>query len=302
MGGRFQALGRHLTYANVCATLALTIAVGGGTAWAATVIYSGNIADGTVRSRDIHDRAVAGIDIALGEVTGNNIKNGSISGLDVALNAIGSGHVQNGSVGLDEIADAAETALQGATGAQGPPGAQGEPGTLAPVIPSGATVTGEVYLYVTGVTAGVPDVFTNGRTVGPVTRVAIDLPALAPLPLDDEHVIVVGGVYDYGSSTCTGSAHTPTAPAGYACLYPKLVSCLRENSGDVPGVPNGLPFMYANGGFSHAPKMAGVTGPVQSSVTEFRVAIELSGAPSCNPTVSTSDSVIAWFNWAYTAP
>ena len=57
-------LREHLTYANVAATLALAGVIGGGGAYAAGVIDSGDIADNAVKSRDLKDRAaVSGRDV-----------------------------------------------------------------------------------------------------------------------------------------------------------------------------------------------------------------------------------------------
>lgn len=44
---------RHLTYANVASTLALALAVGGGSAYAASQITSKSIKDGTIQTKDL---------------------------------------------------------------------------------------------------------------------------------------------------------------------------------------------------------------------------------------------------------
>ena len=51
-------LRRHFTYANIVATICLVLVVGGGTAWAAVRITSGNIVDGTIQRRDIKTSAI----------------------------------------------------------------------------------------------------------------------------------------------------------------------------------------------------------------------------------------------------
>lgn len=51
---------RHLSYANVTATLALVVAVATGGAYAADLIGSDEIRDNSVRSRDLRDRRAVG--------------------------------------------------------------------------------------------------------------------------------------------------------------------------------------------------------------------------------------------------
>jgi hypothetical protein len=63
----------HLTYANVVATLALLIAVGGGAAYAANTISSSDIINGEVRTPDIHTAAVTSTKVANESLTTNDI-------------------------------------------------------------------------------------------------------------------------------------------------------------------------------------------------------------------------------------
>jgi hypothetical protein len=68
---------RHLTYANVMATAAVFIALG-GTSYAAIKVTGKNIKDGTVTGRDLKDKSVAKKDLAV-----------SARGLDGARGAAG---------------------------------------------------------------------------------------------------------------------------------------------------------------------------------------------------------------------
>lgn len=54
----------NLTYANIAATLALALALGGTGAYAATLITSAMIKNGTIRSVDIHDRTIKIADLS----------------------------------------------------------------------------------------------------------------------------------------------------------------------------------------------------------------------------------------------
>ena len=64
---------RHLSYANVTATVALFVALGGG-AYAVTRVDSRDIANDSVRSIDLKNRkAVTGMDVKRNGLTGRQI-------------------------------------------------------------------------------------------------------------------------------------------------------------------------------------------------------------------------------------
>ena len=65
---------RHLTFANICSALALTIALGSGTAYAANSIRSKDIVNGQVKKPDLAD----------GAVTTDKILDGTVSDADLA--------------------------------------------------------------------------------------------------------------------------------------------------------------------------------------------------------------------------
>jgi hypothetical protein len=66
-------LSKHLSYANVVATVALFVALGGG-AYAASQITSGEIKNETIRSADLRDRkAVRGADVKRDALGGKEI-------------------------------------------------------------------------------------------------------------------------------------------------------------------------------------------------------------------------------------
>lgn len=174
---------RHLTYANVVATLALVFAVGGGTAVAAKVI------------------------------TGKQIKNGSIGTKDLSAKARKALKGQKGAKGA-----AGARGAQGAPGAAGAAGASGANGATGArgfsswhPIPSGQLVTGVERFDVEGGRASSDFHFT------------INLPGVAPAELDNEAVNFApggnAGAVGDADSTCTGTAAAPTAPPGKMCLY-----------------------------------------------------------------------------------
>ncbi len=72
-----RAIANHLTYANVAATLALAIGVGGGVAYAADTVFSSDIVDGEVKTADIATAAVRSPQIA-----NRQIRTGDVRELD----------------------------------------------------------------------------------------------------------------------------------------------------------------------------------------------------------------------------
>src|SRR5262245_47757186 len=80
---------RRLTYANVAATLALVLALGAGTAYAAPLIGPNQIADNAVRARHIKSNQVLSRHIGTGQVTSSDIANGSVAVADLAAGARG---------------------------------------------------------------------------------------------------------------------------------------------------------------------------------------------------------------------
>lgn len=111
---------KHLTYANVMATLAVLLSMG-GTAYALT-ITSADIKDNTIRSRDIKNYTITGNDIGPGRVTGFAIQDKSVTEYDLARfsvaekhmdsNAITSWSIKNGEIRCEDL----DASLQSVTG------------------------------------------------------------------------------------------------------------------------------------------------------------------------------------------
>ena len=83
-----------LTYANVTATLALVLALGGGTAWAAS----------KVRTRHLGHHAVTGAKLDTNAVTASKIRNGTVGTDDVKDGSLGGADIQDGSLGATDLA------------------------------------------------------------------------------------------------------------------------------------------------------------------------------------------------------
>jgi hypothetical protein len=76
---------RHLTYANVTATLALVLALGGGAAYAVDKINSRDVVNGSLRSVDLKNhKAVRGVDVKHDTLTGKQINEKRLNGSSIA--------------------------------------------------------------------------------------------------------------------------------------------------------------------------------------------------------------------------
>jgi hypothetical protein len=91
----------RITYANVVSTIALGLAIGGGTAYAATKIGSGNIryhavtaskiANNAVTASKVKDSALSGSDIRDNTITAADVRNGTLLAADFAANQLPKG-------------------------------------------------------------------------------------------------------------------------------------------------------------------------------------------------------------------
>jgi hypothetical protein len=88
----------RLTYANFVSTLALFLALGGGVAFAADKIHSGNIAPGAVRTANVFKRAIVSGKLALGAVRSNQIADGAVGSKQIGNGGIGSKQIGAGAV------------------------------------------------------------------------------------------------------------------------------------------------------------------------------------------------------------
>jgi hypothetical protein len=78
----------RLTYANVVSTIALFLALGGGAAYAASKIESGDLAPGAVRTPNVFKRAIASGKLALGAVRSNQIADGAVGSKQIGAGAV----------------------------------------------------------------------------------------------------------------------------------------------------------------------------------------------------------------------
>jgi hypothetical protein len=106
---------RGVTFANVCSLLALTIALGTGTAYAANTIRSKDIVNGQVKTADIgagqvttpdiKAAAVGGPQLAPDAVDGSKVLNRTLSSVDLAVGSVQSPEIADGGVTGADLVD-----------------------------------------------------------------------------------------------------------------------------------------------------------------------------------------------------
>ncbi|HEX3242950.1 MAG TPA: hypothetical protein VHQ97_07710 [Solirubrobacterales bacterium] len=109
-------LRRHLTYANVMATIAVALAVGGAGAYAASklgknVVRSRNIAPNAVKTSDIAKNAVKRGKIAGGAIDDSRLANGSVGTNKLVGGAVTTGKLASASVSEGILAPSVQTKL-----------------------------------------------------------------------------------------------------------------------------------------------------------------------------------------------
>ena len=101
-----RKLRSRLTYANVVATLALIVAVGTGSAYAANTIGSADIIDGQVKSVDVANQDLTSSDIKDGSINTFDLGDGvGVAGADIINNDITSADVKDGSLTANDVTE-----------------------------------------------------------------------------------------------------------------------------------------------------------------------------------------------------
>ena len=96
---------KRASFANVTSVLALVIALGGTSVYAANTIGAGDIKRNAVRSKHIKKNNVKRADIARNAVNGRRIASGAVASSDLKNEAVGAADLATGSVGGLEILD-----------------------------------------------------------------------------------------------------------------------------------------------------------------------------------------------------
>jgi hypothetical protein len=119
-----------LSYANVMATIAVFVALGGGA-------YALTIPSNSVSSKQIKKNAVHSSDIKKDAVHSSEIEKNAVGASEIKGSSVDSGEVEDFSLVANDFA--AGQLPAGATGAPGPTGPQGPQGPEGPTGPTGAT-------------------------------------------------------------------------------------------------------------------------------------------------------------------
>jgi hypothetical protein len=109
----FQALRRHLSYANVMATVALFVAFG-GVGYAAVTLPANSVGTAQLKNNS---------------VSGLKIRNGAVAGADVRNNSLTGADIRDGSLTAEDFDGALPRGVPGVRGPQGETGDAGPPGT-----------------------------------------------------------------------------------------------------------------------------------------------------------------------------
>jgi hypothetical protein len=100
---------RRPDHSTVVSYLALFVALGGTSAYAANTIGGGDVRDGSLLSRDIKNGQVKKADIGRNQVTTSKIKASNVRTTDIAENAITTGKILDGGIVTGDLADGAVT-------------------------------------------------------------------------------------------------------------------------------------------------------------------------------------------------
>jgi len=94
----------RLSYANVVATLALFLALGGSAVWAANKITSKQIGKGAVKSKNLAKGAVKSKNLAKGAVKAKSLSKEAVTSAKLADGAVGSPKIADGAVNFAKVA------------------------------------------------------------------------------------------------------------------------------------------------------------------------------------------------------
>ena len=216
-----SAIRSRITYVNVVATLVLVFAMTGG-AYAAKkylITSTKQISPSVLKS-------LQGKSGAAGSVGAAGAQGPAGTAGPVGLTGSAGGKGEAGPAGSEgpqgKEGAAGAKGANGVAGVKGPTGPEGSPWTLEGTLPSGKTETGAWAL------GGIYKAFES-------PRIAISFPIPLEAALDENHVRDVtqfnkelvpkfeekefAGFEEVIPTKCLGTLASPTAPAGYLCVY-----------------------------------------------------------------------------------
>lgn len=186
----------RLTYANVVASLALFVALG-GVSYAALTLPANSVG-----GKQIRKNAVTGPKVKNSSLSGADIKNSSITGSDVKDKSLSAADF-NGSV-QGAQGPPGSPGGKGDPGTNGAQGAQGVPGPVTGELPSGTTLRGT---YAIGAPFGTQSGYAGRTGVSFGLRLPSEPAA---------HIVAPGGLKP---SQCQGTIYMPEAAPGHLCVF-----------------------------------------------------------------------------------
>ncbi len=180
-----RGIARRLTYANVVASMALFVALG-GISYAAiqlprNSVGASQIKKNAVRSSEVRNSSLRGSDIRNSSLTGSDIKNSSLRGRDIRNSSLTGSDIRNGSLTDSDIRNGSLSAedfsgsVRGPRGPAGPRGAQGPKGDAgAPAAAAWARI---------GFAGGVPSVLAGSGAITVVDGLVGSVDVVFPAPV-----------------------------------------------------------------------------------------------------------------------
>ncbi len=151
----------RLTYANVVASMALFVALGGVSYAAVKLpknsVGSTQIKKNAVTGSKVRNSSLTGSDVKNSSLRGGDIKNSSLTGSDVRSSSLTGSDVKDGSLSAADFSGS----LQGAQGPAGAQGAKGDPGPRGDTGPTDAVTSRPASAGLPLDPAPVPDEFWN---------------------------------------------------------------------------------------------------------------------------------------------
>jgi hypothetical protein len=187
------------SHSTVVSYLALFVALGGSTAYAANTIGSDDVIDESLLSQDIKDGEVKTSDLKNSSVTSLKINNGSVLNAEIASNAVTGSKIASGAVTTGKLGATSVTVSKLA------PDALTRIDALPDVLPPGHTVRG---------TYGARQV-ADSATVASLDAEGISWEL--PMSQDPVYHVIPGG--SAVPSGCSGSVASPGADPGHVCIF-----------------------------------------------------------------------------------
>ena len=242
----------RLSYANVVATLALFLALG-GTSFAALSLTGDDIVDGTIGSRDVANNSLRGIDIENESIRGAEIRDRTLTASDIARGSITGRGIANGTLTGNDIENGTLTArdfsqaqlrrltelARGPEGPAGPAGTRGADGAPGETGPPGSDAQFKGAAAGGALAGSYPNPVIADDAV---TSAQVEDGSLGDRDLADGSFIPVGGMVPTAAADSTSACwKLADGSALQRADYPALFTAVG-GAGSPYGLPDGASF------------------------------------------------------------